>query len=313
MALVWGSTLRDRTQIDVLNYLANCGNDEGGNCFPGIPRIARFVRCSERTVIRTITVLERLGFIRVFRGDGRGNFTEFLINVDKLKECQDVTLSGARKRMTTTTKKGDTVPRKGDSEDKPLKPLNGRTINDPSENRDARERALTRSATANGEFLAARWLLDELGLAAGSYDVRMLGQVIAYAARDAPCEVQQAAKMLLEAGKDALGRGETVNVFWFKDRKFAGSNDGASKANGNTARVTRNRRAVADWLAKRGVDGPWSSPRADDAPMAGSGVGAVDRGVRDGSGATRDSRGPTESDRSGRGSAPFVEILSPSG
>jgi len=217
MSLVWGSTLRDRTQVNVLVYLANCGDDDGGNCFPGIPRIARFVRCSERTVTRTIAELEQLGFIEVFRGDGRGDFIEFLINVDKLKGCQDVTLSG-RKRVTKTTEKGDTLTGKGDNDDKPLKPLIGRSVKETSEKRDTPARELPKTA---GEFGAATWLLDELGLAAQPYDVRVLGQVIAYTARDAPCEVEDATRMLLSAAKAAIARGDTVNVFWFKDRKFA--------------------------------------------------------------------------------------------
>lgn len=132
MSLVWGSTLRDRTQVDVLNYLANCGDDDGGNCFPGIPRIARFARCSERTVIRTIAQLEQLGFITVLRGDGRGNRSEFQLNVALLKECQDVTLSVGQKRVIRRSKKGDSEARKGDIGGNPPHPLISRTVREPS-------------------------------------------------------------------------------------------------------------------------------------------------------------------------------------
>jgi hypothetical protein len=74
---------------------------------------------------------------------------------------------------------------------------------------------------ANGEFMAAGWLLEELGLAAGSYDVQMVAQVIAYAARDSQTDTEAASKVLLASAKSAINAGEVVNVFWFKDRRFA--------------------------------------------------------------------------------------------
>jgi hypothetical protein len=72
----------------------------------------------------------------------------------------------------------------------------------------------------NGEFLAANWLMEELGLAAGPYDVQMVAQVIAYAARDSQTDTEAASKVLLVSAKAAIESGENVNVFWFKDRKF---------------------------------------------------------------------------------------------
>lgn len=72
----------------------------------------------------------------------------------------------------------------------------------------------------NGEFLAANWLMEELGLAAGPYDVQMVAQVIAYAARDSQTDTEAASKVLLASAKAAIESGENVNVFWFKDRKF---------------------------------------------------------------------------------------------
>lgn len=291
MALVWGSTLRDRMQVDVLNYLANCSDDEGGNCFPSIARIAHFTRCSQRTVKRTIKDLEALGFLSVIEGRGRGIVSLFVINVDELKRCQDVTFS-QRKKVTAATGKGDTVSIKGDIGDIPPHPLNGRTIRETSEKRDVREeRALPPSLGTGGELMAATWLLEELGLAGGPYDVRMLGQVIRFAARDAPCEVDVAAKMLLEAARAAVERCEVVNVFWFKDRRFAmGGKDGEAGANQPSKtkrRIDGTRRAIAEELAKRGVSGPWSADGEHGTPVA-AGGGGLDRDVHGGHGAAGD-------------------------
>jgi hypothetical protein len=74
---------------------------------------------------------------------------------------------------------------------------------------------------ANGEFLVATWLLEELGLAAGPYDIQMVAQVIAYAARDSKTDAEAASRALLASAQAAVSAGENVNVFWFKDRKFA--------------------------------------------------------------------------------------------
>jgi hypothetical protein len=70
--------------------------------------------------------------------------------------------------------------------------------------------------------LAAR-LLDLLGLAATRYDLDIVGQVIALEARAAHSDPEEACKFLLGAAQEAIRRRETVNAFWFKDRKFAGN------------------------------------------------------------------------------------------
>lgn len=84
------------------------------------------------------------------------------------------------------------------------------------------------SSGGNGEFMAAGWLLNELGLASAPYDVQIVAQVIQYAARDSGTDTEAASKTLLASAKAAMGVGENVNVFWFKDRKFAqGTPNGA--------------------------------------------------------------------------------------
>lgn len=112
--------MTDATEVDVLSKLASHANDEGQSCFAGVPRIAKLVRRSERTVQRTIDKLEQAGFIAVRRGDGKGNLTQYEINVEKLKGCQDVTLLPKAKRVTSVQERVTLTPAKGDIDDGPL-------------------------------------------------------------------------------------------------------------------------------------------------------------------------------------------------
>jgi len=186
MADVWDFGPEDATECQILGCLANHCDDDGRSCFPSIARIARMSRRSERTVIRVVAALEEGGWIEVERGAGRGQMSQYAINVAKLKGCHGVTLSGFPEKVTLTTEKGDIDDKKGDIDDKPPHPLNGRTVKEPSGNRAAPARASAKSAGGGGEFMAATWLLEELGLAAGPYDVRMVAQVISYATWKAP-------------------------------------------------------------------------------------------------------------------------------
>lgn len=112
--------MRDATEVAVLSCLASHANEDGQSCFAGVPRIAKLVRRSERTVQRTIDALEVAGWLTVRRGDGAGNLTQYEINVDMLKGCQDVTLLSKSKRVTLAQKRVTPAPKKGDIGDLPL-------------------------------------------------------------------------------------------------------------------------------------------------------------------------------------------------
>lgn len=126
-------------------------------------------------------------------------------------------------------------------------------------------------SAANGAGTAAARLMELLGLASGKYDLDMVTQVIAFEAREAHTDPEEAAKFLLQAAQGAIERGEIVNTFWFKDRKFA--QDGGSNGNGKgkrsaaKERVDNNRRALAEAALKRG----WIKPPGD----AGEGAEAM--------------------------------------
>jgi hypothetical protein len=123
MSAVWASSLEDLTEVMLLLCLADHADDDGGNCYPGHRRLARMARVSEKTVGRTLRRLEQDGWIEIMqRGDGRGNFSEYRVNVAAIREkrCPVVPLSAVRKRGTARKKKGDTGTVKGDFGDTPL-------------------------------------------------------------------------------------------------------------------------------------------------------------------------------------------------
>jgi hypothetical protein len=77
----------------------------------------------------------------------------------------------------------------------------------------------TQSPGANGEFMAATGLMQELRLAATAGDIRVMAQVIALEST-AHGGIEATTDWLKERAEEARSRGESVTVFWFKDRKF---------------------------------------------------------------------------------------------
>ncbi len=104
MSDVWDSELRGPTATHVLVALANEADDDGRNCFPGLRRIARRARVSERTVIRTIQDLEREGWLKVIeRRHGPRAYNMYELNAERLQE------QAARTRSAERARKGDMV------------------------------------------------------------------------------------------------------------------------------------------------------------------------------------------------------------
>lgn len=112
------------------------------------------------------------------------------------------------------------------------------------------------SAGADGEFLFATGMFQELGLAAFPSDIRIVAQVIAYEARSAQTDSENAAQFLLQAAQQAIRRGEVVNAFWFKDRKFA-TGESHAKRNRSQARTDGNveaLRSAVEVIAREATD-----------------------------------------------------------
>lgn len=133
MGLVWDSTLEDAATVAVLLYLANCGDDDGMNAFPGVARIASRARYSERTVKRVIAQLAIDGWISIVeRGGGQGHTSAYEVDVERLQQCQRVTVVKRKGTVPRRAGKGATGARKGAIDDNPPHPLFGRTVRETS-------------------------------------------------------------------------------------------------------------------------------------------------------------------------------------
>jgi hypothetical protein len=111
--LVWQSTMKDAREVAVLACVASHCNDFGEGCFAGIPRLAALARCSHSTTQRVLKKLEADGWLKAERGNGRGNFTFYTVNVDQLKGCQDETLLPRSKRVSSVQERVSSVQKKG--------------------------------------------------------------------------------------------------------------------------------------------------------------------------------------------------------
>lgn len=189
MALVWTSTMKDATEVEVLSRLASHANEDGESCFAGVPRIAKLVRRSERTVQRTIESLERDGWLSVVRGGGAGNLTQYLINVEKLKGCQDVTLLSKPKRVTLAQKRVTLATKKGDIGAAP--PIEGNVFKRKSKQTPpnpppAGGAKLTSDPNADELDAATERLIEAFGLTRRRDRRRLRAQVEALSARGEP-------------------------------------------------------------------------------------------------------------------------------
>lgn len=155
----------------------------------------------------------------------------------------------------------------------------------------AAERGIWEKPGGGEGLIAAVWLFEELGVASSHSDRLQVAQVIAFEARDkGDCEAS--AKFLLTEAQQAMKRGEIVNAFWFKDRKFspevqakaAGGSNGENKPSPTRQRVDRNLGAIAKTLERRGIHGVGiaggTNGRALPEPRSGTGGGGVHDGLR---------------------------------
>jgi hypothetical protein len=134
------------------------------------------------------------------------------------------------------------------------------------------------SPGANGEFMAATRILDELPVV----DKRSLVLIVAEAVQGLTNEggnIETAVEYILAAGREAVSAGAVINRFWFTDQKYrpqTGGLNGRSKRSPAKERVDANRRALADAAVKRG----WIVPDRDfgegAAAVAESGHNGID-------------------------------------
>jgi hypothetical protein len=293
MADVWDFGPDDPIDNSVLLRLANHCNDQGRQCFPSIAEVAKKVRRSERTVSRSIAQLEADGWLTVERGVGQGKTSHYVINVAMLKTRQAVTFPEDERGLPRQQKATATTT-KGDSGDKPLQPLNGVTIREPSGEPSQTQPVSPASANlrsvnldAGAELMAAVWFFEELAIPSDPGTRIVAAEAIRMLAKSAG-GIERAAQKILEAAQAARGRGETVNRFWFTDQRYlqadnaqnaTGGNNGANRSSITHERVSANKRAIAEALARRRVGGAGSVAGTDGRQVSCTGPQGLNGGV----------------------------------
>jgi hypothetical protein len=248
--------------------------DAKGFCFPSIADVAKRTLFTREYTGKTIEALVSEGWMSREKHPKNHRCAAFRLNLTKLS-FESISCEHISNEESSCELQGDSHVNSDrvscEQSLKPPHPLKGVTV---------KNRQLTPSAGANGEFMAASWLLEEMGMAGGAYDVQILAQVILYTAREGQTDAEGAATILRDLGQAARARGEPVDVFWYKGRKFTQeAGNGKAKPGVVKQRLNETRSALADALAKRGVDGPWNHHGSDDAPLAGTGERGIDGSV----------------------------------
>lgn len=139
---------------------------------------------------------------------------------------------------------------------------------------------------SNGEFMAATWLLQELGIASHASDISVVAQVIAFEARNRGEPMMDAAYWISEQTRKKQGQGEHVTVFWLKDRKFAlevtNGTTGTNQPSATKQRVDGARRVLAEIAIKRGLYDPVQPVGSASPPVPEPGSNRRDTGVHEG-------------------------------
>ena len=295
--LVYKSELDDPTLVSVLLCLAEKGNHEGRDCFPSIPTLVRMSRFGERTVVRSLKELERMGWISVQRGVGKGNYSRYTINLDKLKRCQTATFSGPEKVPLKT--------RKGDFDDNPPHPLLGRTVHEPSIEpsiEPPREPHLPSNRHAGFKEALRRY-----------WDAANAGREMPWG----PAEGKQLQMLLAEMPHLALEEFESLLRYRFKSevnqadrpslwlRKVSSFGGGPIDRFGKPLnrhqpqapspthqRVTANRKAIAAALERRGIDPSFLARGSDGGLLPQPALSLIPPGTPGGSESLAETLGP---------------------
>lgn len=214
MTFAWKDGPADSNERYVFLALADNANDEG-QAFPSLPTIAEKTRLSESTVRRSIAALEKGGWLTVIRGRGAGIRSKYTLQKVSGRKVSQGKLSACEEKDVRLTEKRCQVD---NSPTPPIRKNRQLTVIEPP------------SAGPQGEFMLASGLWEELGIAAMPNDVRSLAGVIAMEARTANTSAEEAQDFLLGAARRAQERGDVVNAFWFRDRRFTGNGNGNKRA-----------------------------------------------------------------------------------
>lgn len=122
------------------------------------------------------------------------------------------------------------------------------------ESKPGKPSATPTSAGSRGEFAMAVELLRQLRLASGVNDVQTVAQVIQYTAMDQGDEFKAFEFLLTEAAA-ATARGEPVDIFWLKDKKWRPEyRRRGGNGNRSEQRAQGNREAARRVAASMGIE-----------------------------------------------------------
>lgn len=206
-------------------------DDEGYfNANPGLVRAGTCpLRKDFENISGILTELSGIGYVE-FGNSQDGRRYGRIVNFRSHQKISHPTESKISKLQIAWENSGNIPEVSGeipDDSEKPLDTFRPEGNREQGKEGEARERAtppsrassLTASAGANGEFMAAQELMKELRLAATAGDIRVMAQVIALEAPDHG-GTESATDWLKKRALEARSRGESVTVFWFKDRKY---------------------------------------------------------------------------------------------
>jgi DNA-binding transcriptional ArsR family regulator len=109
--LVFRAIIGNPTLKLVLLALADNANDNG-YCYPGIDHLVRKSELSKRQVLRHLDRLEEMGLMRRQSGVGRGNNSEFWLDLDLIQEKVSP-MTPIKQKVTSGTIKGAIQDTKG--------------------------------------------------------------------------------------------------------------------------------------------------------------------------------------------------------
>lgn len=258
--------------------LADHADDEGGNCYPSIPRIAKRARVSDRQAKRVIQWLEERGYIQIAeKGNGRGHSTRYRIVLkgDALslntRNKGDVVSSYSHKKHDTVSPiesvKGDTQRVKGDicdikgdiamSPDPPIDPPI-----DPSEAEGRAAPAAAPTIDPDTAMVWEAWETNMPGVITPKLSDQLNAVIDEYGGRD----VVRAIGIAVKRNKRSAGLAYIEGILrrGIDSEPVRGKGDNHARSNGNCTTGNRGERATTtitpdEWRAiqQRPNEGPF--------------------------------------------------------
>jgi len=102
IAAVAQDTSLQKSALHVAVCLCDCLNGQTGRCNPSLAFIMDYAGLSKRSAQDAIKALNEAGWMDVFRGDGRGNHSQYALNSDRVKGAENIPLSDGERVQELT-------------------------------------------------------------------------------------------------------------------------------------------------------------------------------------------------------------------